>query len=264
MRNSAAIPRRNKGFSLAEITAALVIASMIMIAVLTIYDNVKSSAASINERLDRYTLPNEILQRIAEDLDRLVTPGLDTTITLENKYDTGFATARMVITSQIYDSNSKPRVFEKVVWQSNYDPETNRLVLYRSHSGIALEDTLLSRQEAESKEMGMELFVPICTGVSFFGIQALQGQKPISSWTSDSLPRAVEAVISFAEPIESPTGGIEIPEEEKITRTIAINRTRKIGYNFAKAEQYERVEKPGREERRERPKRDGRMEQTTQ
>jgi len=223
-----------RGFSLAELLATLTIAAMITVAIFMIYDNAKKSAALIDQKLEKYTLPREILQRIAEDLDRLGTPGADTKITIENKYDSGFPTARLTITNRIYDSNSRPQVFEKVVWQTNYDPDMNRLMLYRSHSGITLEDKLLSGQEADWKEMGMELFVPLCTGVTFFRIQAVKGEQMHESWTAGTLPPAILATISFAEPFESPLGGLDVLEEEKISRTIVIDRTRKIKFIFVK------------------------------
>lgn len=86
--------KHSKAFSLIETVTVLTIAAMIMIAALGIYNRVKTAAAAINQTLDENVLPTEILQRIAEDLDRLATPGFDTTISIENKLDvSGYNTA---------------------------------------------------------------------------------------------------------------------------------------------------------------------------
>jgi len=223
-----------KGFSLAEVIITIVIAAMIMVAVLMIYDNVRNRAESINQKLGEYILPNEILHRIAEDIDRIVAPGSDAQITINNKYENGFSTGQLIIISRIYDNQNRPQIFEKVVWQSNYDPDMNRLMLYRSHSGITEEDKFLSQQEAQWRERKMELFVPLCTGVSFFRIEAIKGQNVNDKWSGNSLPGAVVATISFGQPIESPLGGFTVAETEMISRTIAIDRTRKMKFTFVK------------------------------
>ncbi|MFH1615081.1 MAG: hypothetical protein ABIG61_08375 [Planctomycetota bacterium] len=220
-------------FSLAEAGATLVIGAMVTVALLMFYNNMEKQAFSINSHLDEYTLPVEILQRIAEDMDRVVTPGSDLKIRITNTYSSGFRTARLIITSEIVNNDSKPQTFEKIVWQSSYDITTNRLTLYRSHSGINVEDALLSKQEEEWKEMKLELFVPLCTGVSFFQVQALKNSQLLDDWTTDALPHGVVVTISFADPVET-TMGLDIPTEKLISRTIAVDRTRKITFNFTK------------------------------
>ena len=225
---------RNDGFSLAEVIVTIVIAAMILLSVLTIYGNVRNRADSINQKLGEYILPNEILHRIADDIDRIVAPGADAQITINNRYDNGFSTAQLIITSRIYDNRNNQQIFEKVIWQSNYDPDINRLMLYRSHSGITEEDKLLSQQKAEGQERRMELFVPLCTGVSFFRIEAIRGQNINDKWSGDSLPGAVVVTISFGQPVESPLGGFTVAEAERVSRTIAVDRTRKIRFAFKK------------------------------
>ncbi len=229
--------QRQLGFSLAEMLAALTIAAMVLVAVLGIYSRAETSAAAITRKLDESRLPSEVLQRIAEDLDRMVTPGSDTRITVENKIVKGYPTARLTILNTIYDSKNKKQVFEEIIWQSSFDNDANGLVLYRSHTGIALEDKLLDEQR-KSWEKAFS-FVPICTGVTFFEIQVpVSGDflRNLHKWTSGSLPRGIVVTISFAEPFKTLTGTWDVPDVEKTMRTVAIDRTRKIRFIFEKKE----------------------------
>lgn len=256
---SYASAKHRKAFSLIEVITVLTIATMIMIAALNIYNRVKTAAASINQTLDKNVLPTEILQRIAEDLDRLATPGSDTTLAIVNKFDiSGYNIARLTILNRIYDKNNKPQTFEKIVWQTSYDPFEDALILYRSHGGKNLEDKVITDDvQAERQELGAEFFIPLCSGITFFKIRvpvvktAGENEKAeevrgkdktveeereqfLEKWTSDKLPKAIAVTISFAEPYLAITGGLDVPENEKITRTIAIDRTRKIKYRFVR------------------------------
>lgn len=226
--------QRQLGFSLAEVLAALTIAAMVLVAVLGIYSRAETSAAAITRKLDESRLPSEVLQRIAEDLDRMVTPGSDTRITVENKIVKGYPTARLTILNTIYDSKDKKQAFEEIIWQSSFDNDANGLVLYRSHTGIALEDKLLDEQR-KSWEKAFS-FVPICTGVTFFRVQVPVNEDFLYKWTSDSLPRGIVVTISFAEPFKTLTGTWDVPDVGKIMRTVAIDRTRKIRFIFEKKE----------------------------
>jgi prepilin-type N-terminal cleavage/methylation domain-containing protein len=227
----------NKGFSLAEMIAALVIGSMILIAVLSVYNRAESATSSVNRLFDNYQTPREALQLIAEDLDRIITDNQDTTIRFQNKTElNGYHSARLEIIKTIFNKDNEATIFEKIVWQTAADPysDANGLVLYRSHSGIALEDKLLD----ESKEQWQrDVFVPVCEGITLFAVQTGTGQKladntPVIQdiWTSGALPTNVIVTISFTEPVEVLRGVWEIPENKKITRTIAIDRTRKIAF----------------------------------
>ena len=230
--------QRQLGFSLAEMLAALTIAAMVLVAVLAIYSRAETSAATITRKLDESRLPSEVLQRIAEDLDRIVTSGSDTRITVENRTEKGYPTARLTILNTIYDSKNKKQAFEEIIWQSSFDNDANGLVLYRSHTGIALEDKLLDEQR-KSWEKGFS-FVPICTGVTFFKIQIPGGKDFLNRWTSSSLPRGIVITISFAEPFKTLKGTWDVSDGEKITRTVAVGRTRKIRFTFAKKKSDER------------------------
>jgi len=220
------------GFSLAEVLSALVIAAMILVAVLGIYQRAENSAAAALNKLHSPRLQAEVLQRIAEDLDRIVAYGSDVRITVENKFENGFATARLVIQKSIRDRRNDEKTFEEIIWQGSYDYDSvaGGLVLYRSHSGIALEDKLLDGKR-ESWEKNYP-FVPICRGVTFFSIQVPRGERLLSKWSSASLPSGVVVTISFAEPFETVRGVFDVPDEAKVTRTIAIDKTRKIRFEI--------------------------------
>src|SRR4030042_6097309 len=77
------------GFTLAEAIATLAIAAMIMIAAIGIYTGIIKAEAAINRRLQGDSLSMEILQRIAEDVDRLALPGSDAMLFLKNKNERG-------------------------------------------------------------------------------------------------------------------------------------------------------------------------------
>ena len=233
---------RASGFSLAEVITALTIGAMVLVAVLGIYGRAERSAAAVTRKLDSSRLPSEVLQRIAEDLDGLISTGSGTKITIENKFENGFPTARLTITRTFYNSRNQEQTFEKIIWQSNYDFESGAdgLVLYRSHSGIALEDKLLDKNKEDWER---ELFVPICGGVTFFRVRVPWGETFLDRWTASSLPSGIEVTISSAEPFKTVSGTLDVPDEEKITRTIAIDRTRKIRFTVEKIELGEYGEK---------------------
>lgn len=233
IKNCSDVHKNKSGFSLAEILAALTIGAMVLVAILTIYNRAQNSVAAITQKFDQARLPQEVLQRIAEDLDGIIAAGDDTKIIIpQPKFDNGFSTAKLEITKTFNDRSDKKQVFEKIVWQTayDYDSELDGLVLYRSHSGITMEDKLLD----EEKDIeDRELFIPICEGVTFFKIQVPVGEQLLDQWNSSSLPRAVTVTISFAEPFEAEDNNLDVPEELKVTRTIAIDRTRKIRIELA-------------------------------
>jgi prepilin-type N-terminal cleavage/methylation domain-containing protein len=221
------------GFSLAEVIVALTIGAMILVTVLSIYNRAETSSLAVTRKLDSSRMPSEVLQRIAEDIDKTVMTGTDTKVTVRNKFEGGFQTARLTIIKSIYNSKNQRQTFERIIWQANYDNDVNSLVLYRSHSGIAMEDKLLDEQKEDWER---ELFVPVCTGVTFFKIQVPRGEQFQDNWTSDSLPFGIVVTISFAEPFKTLDGSLDVPEDEKIARHIAVDRTRDIKFVLAKKE----------------------------
>ncbi len=223
------------GVSLAEVLAALVIGSMVLVALLGLYRRCEQAAAGVHRKLDNSRLPGEILQRIAEDLDRQIAPGSQTKVTIANTYKQGFPAAKLTITRKIADQRNQQRILEEIVWQSGYDVESGveGLVLYRGHSGLTLEDKLLDKVRQDfDKAYPM---VPICAGVTCFEILVPTGDDDFARvWTSDSPPGGIVVTISFAPPEKGPDGSFEVPEQEKFSRTIAIDRTRKIAFKIGR------------------------------
>jgi len=218
-----------RAFTLVEVLAALTVGTMVLIVVLALYNRGQSGSAAVIERMESSRLPREIFQRIAEDLDRVVGAGQGTQIDILNKLQDGFSVAKIEIVRDIIDAKDQPQTFEKIVWQSSVDPDSGLLTLYRSHSGIALEDTLLdSQKEAWQREV----FVPICTGLTLFRIEVPKGETPIDRWTGEVLPPAVKVTLSFAQPYKTVTGTFDVPEQDKLVRTIAIDRTRRPAFNI--------------------------------
>jgi prepilin-type N-terminal cleavage/methylation domain-containing protein len=233
--------RSPTGFSLAELLAALTIGAMILVAVLGIYSRAERSAAAITRKLDGSRLPREILQLIAEDLDKIITADDDIKITIENKFAKGLPTAKLAIQKTITDKDGKQQIFEEIIWQSSFDFDANSLVLYRSHSGIALEDKLLDEKRADwEKEYP---FVPVCDGLTYFRILAQKEGAFQNKWTDTSLPAGINVTLSFASPYKSITGDLDVPDSEKISRTIAIDRTRKLKFILAPTQEQEKQSK---------------------
>ncbi len=226
------------GFSLAEVLAAMTIGAMVIVAILAIYHRAEHSASAAIQKLDESQLPREVLQYIAEDLDSMISSGSDAKITILNKMESTASgklipAARLTFTRTITDARSKEHIFEEIIWQSSYNIESlaEGLVLYRSHSGINLEDKVLQENKFDWER---ELFVPICSGVTFFTIRATSGNDLVERWDGTP-PTGIVVTLSFAAPYKNFDGTYDVPEEEKITRTIAIDRTRKIRFDIAGA-----------------------------
>ena len=227
--------KRRKAFTLIEAITVLVIVAMISVAAINVYARIKKTTESIESRLDKDTLITEVLQRIAEDLDRLAAPGLDTIISIRNKSDSGVEISRMIIENRIVDKDDKPKTFEKITWQSAYDFFQESIVIYRSHSGITSEDKVF-HEKIDEADYSRELFIPLCSGITLFKIEALRNETTISQWGSSELPKAIVVSISNSPLYQTLTGEWEIPESEIIKRTIAVDRTRKIKFLFIKQE----------------------------
>ncbi len=233
-----------RGYSLAELLAALIISSMIIIAVFGIYGRLNKVSASVTGRLEKEQMPREVLQLICEDLERILTDGRDTRISFRNKTDrSGTHSARLEIIKSIYDKDNNAQTFEQIIWQCSYDPDSSdkTMVLYRRHNGLALEDKLLDELKPVSEK---QLFIPVCSGVTFFSIEngAFDSGNPVTTpdgkaivndnWSTAVLPQNIIATISFAEPVEVSPGLWQVPDSEKTTRVIALDRTRKITFKI--------------------------------
>ncbi len=224
------------GFSLAEVLAAMTIGAMVIVAVLAIYHRAEHSASAAIQKIDESQLPREVLQYIAEDLDSMISSDSGAKVTIQNKLESTASgklipAARLTFTRTITDDRNREILFEEIIWQSSYNIESlaEGLVLYRSHSGIHMEDKVLQQNKFDWER---ELFVPICSGVTFFNISATSADNLVERWDGDP-PTGITVTLSFAEPFKNVDGTYNVPEEEKFSRTIAINRTRKIKFDIA-------------------------------
>ncbi len=235
----------------------MIIASILVIAVVGIYSRVRDAAASVNRELESITRPVLVAQRIAEDLDRLAAPGVDTSIEISNSFDGEYTISRMVISNRILDREDQPVVFERVTWQSAYDMNTDSLVLYRAHGGMNLEDKLIDAQIEALAEKEVELFVPVVGGLTYFTFQvpkqttmgagagnpdsmvddfdvAGPGITYLDEWKEDTLPAGITVTISFTQPEEDVFGQAFFEDDDLYQRTIAVDRTRLIPFKFVK------------------------------
>jgi hypothetical protein len=173
----------------------------------------------------------EILQRITEDIDKLALPGSDVTMSIKNKIDIGgYNVSQMIIETKIYGKDNKPMTFDKIVWQSRVDMDTNGLTLYRAHSGYALEDKML---EEPKEKYERELFIPICSGAKLFSIEAVVDGNAVETWENPTtLPPAVKISMSFAEREQNALGDMNVPQESVLTKSVVINRFKQISYQF--------------------------------
>lgn len=223
----------HRAYSLAEVLAAVIIGAMILVAVLGVYHRCQSLAVSVTARLESSQTADEVLQLITEDLEKVTACGGDTKVIIENKLDNLYPTARLQIIKTIYDSSNNKQTFEKIVWQASYDYETTAegLILYRSYSGMALEDKLLD-ESRDSLEKNYS-FVPICTGVTVFRIEIPGEEEFLQQWNNASLPSGVVVTLSFAEPFKTVSGAFDVYEEDKVTRFISVDKTRRIAFRFS-------------------------------
>ncbi|MFA5553098.1 MAG: prepilin-type N-terminal cleavage/methylation domain-containing protein [Phycisphaerae bacterium] len=227
------IIRFNRGFTLLELIAALVIGSTVLVAIIGVYNQMQMSVQTLERKFQGGGLGEEVLQRIAEDLDKISAPAegnaSDTAITIKNKYDQLYRSAQMVITKSYFDTRNQKQTFEQIIWQSNYDFDANSLILYRSHRGITTEDMLL---DSEKDDWQRELFVPIVSGLSYFSIEVPKGDEMLNSWSETALPSAVTITLSFGKTYSSEDGVWDVEEDDKIIRTIAIDRARQIKFVY--------------------------------
>ncbi|RPJ38612.1 MAG: hypothetical protein EHM35_04145 [Planctomycetaceae bacterium] len=220
--------------SLGEMIVALVIGAMVLTAILTVYGRVNQAAEAILGRVEGPALATEVLQRLAEDLDRVQSGQQDVTIQIKNGLDHNFARAQLVIRRTMRNSKNEEKVFEEITWRAGYDYEgSSGLVIYRGHEGIDREDKLLDAKR-ETWEDSYPL-VPLCRGVTYFRLEVPKGDELVDQWTEGALPPGVKATISFAQPHETVQGTWEVYEEEKTSRTIAVDKTRKIKFVMAAA-----------------------------
>jgi hypothetical protein len=218
------------GYSLGEVLVALVIGAMILTAILSVYTRANRAAEAVLGRIESPALATEVLQLLAQDLDRVIGSEQGYGIQIKNGLDNGFARAQLVLRRTMRNAKNEEKVFEEITWRAGYDYDGTApgLVIYRSHEGIDLEDKLLDPKR-QTWESGYPL-VPLCRGVTFFRLEVPKGDEFVDQWGETTLPPGVRVTISFAQPHETARGTWDVYDEEKITRTIAIDKTRKIRF----------------------------------
>jgi hypothetical protein len=243
---------RRGGFSLAEMVVALVLGAMVLVTILGIYGQANRAVSATLEKVESPSLGAEVLQLIGEDLAHAL-GGEDVTLQIRNGLDHGLPRAELVLRRTFHDSENREQTLEEIVWRAAYDSEGEvpNLVLYRSHSGVAPEDKLLDSQRA-SWERDYP-FVPVCRGLTFFRVEACKGEELVDQWATPALPPGVKVTLSFAAPYETVRGTWDVPEEEKVSRTMAVDATRVIKFSTAPA-----GAEPNEKTDPNQPKRDGR------
>jgi type II secretory pathway pseudopilin PulG len=219
-------------FSLVEMIVVLMVATLVVLAVMGIYTRVRANAKVVLDRLHQNRLETEVLHKIAEDIDRLAAPGFDATISFRTKLTNGYHSSRLILESGYYNNTNKRSIYEQIIWQTAYDPFDDALILYRMHDGLNVEDKILEVDRDSSASAGW--YIPVASGLTHFELKAQQGENVLGSWTSKTLPKAVRIAVSFEPLQELFDGSVGIPEETIFVRTVAIDRTREIPFQFVK------------------------------
>jgi type II secretory pathway pseudopilin PulG len=216
-----------RGVSLLELVIAMVIASMVLVTLFTLYSQTRRDADAISSILDSSVLPERIQQLIAQDLDRFYAVTDDVTFNLQPMPSGGLAGSSLVMESSIYDGLSQPKTYERIIWLTRLDPESQSMALYRGHSGLVSEDKLLESQRTDEERSQL---VPLCSGLTYFKIEAVN-QGLAKSTHIGPPPAQVVVSLSFAQP-EKRGNDLAIPPEKIVTRTIAVGRLRPVRYIF--------------------------------
>jgi len=223
--------RHQRGFSLGEMLATVIIGGMVLTAILSIYARANHAAGAVLTRIESPALASEVLQLMARDLDRTLGAD-DVVVQIRNGFDNGFARAELVLRRVYHDQENKEQVLEEITWRAGYDSGGNTpgLILYRSREGTGQEDRLLEGQrEAWEKNYP---FVPICRGLTFFRVQAYKGDELVDAWPMSAAPAGVLVTIAFAEPYVTVRDTLDVRDQDKIARTVAINTMRKIKFEM--------------------------------
>jgi hypothetical protein len=229
---------RNKAFSLAELLTALIIVSILVIAMTTIYQASMSAVLAIDEKLDEGFGSTDVLHRMLDDISTVSSLDTETSLTLESKVVDGVAVYRLEVVSNIYDNAGKEVLYKKVIWQSDYDYMTGTISLYRCMGGLDIEDPILNTQARNNPDS--DIFVPVVSGLTYFTIQVPQETNTsqeqyedyLDVWDKEDMPGAILVELSFAEPVEYVTGEVEVPVEDRITRRISVNRSKDYKFRF--------------------------------
>ena len=235
MKTATQTTRHCRAFSLGEMLAALVIGAIILTTVLSIYGRASSASEAVAKKIDSPALGSEVLQLIAQDIDKMTT-GTGATVELKNGFDHGLPTAQLTLRRSYYDGENKEQTFAEITWRTGYDYEGGGegLVIYRSYSGLAPEDGLLDRKRKAS-EADYPL-VPICRGVTYFRVEITNGEISSEEWSGSYLPPGMRIGLSFAQPFETVQGTLDVQDTEKTQRIVAVNRIRSTRFSVTAPE----------------------------
>lgn len=217
-----------KALSLLEILASLAVITIIIITMVTLLHASQQTLETIERELDGNSASQELLQKITEDINEFCSQSENTNLVLQHKSTPEGNLYRLEITNFFNGNANTKLIYKKVVWQSDYDINMGTFIIYRARSGMNLEDTLTSTEQQEN--LDKEIYVPVCTDATYFSIQAFNDEILTDSWSNSDFPAALFLSISFAPPVEYITGDIEVPEEDRLFRTVSVSRARE--YNF--------------------------------
>ena len=153
--------RRQSGFSLGEMLTVVIIGSMILVAILTVYNRANQAADAVIRKIDSPAWAREVLQLIAEDLGRALSAD-DVTLQIRNGADKGFQRAELVLRRTYHDSENKEQTLEEITWRAGYDYEgtTPGLALSQLPGGRP------GRQALRRQSGGLGEKLPLCTDLS--------------------------------------------------------------------------------------------------
>jgi hypothetical protein len=213
---------------------ALVIGAMVLAAILGVYARANRASEAVLRKIDTPMLAAEVLQLVAEDLDRALGAD-DVTVQVKNGFDNGFITAELILRRTVRTIDNREQLLEEITWRGayDYDSATPGLVIYRSHEGVGSEDKLLDAKRDTLEDE--RPFIPVCRGITFFKIEIPKGDGYVDRWTDSALPTGVKVTLSFANPYETVRGTFDVLDHEKTSRTIAVDRTRAIKFTLPQA-----------------------------
>lgn len=218
-----------KALTLYELLAALAVTALILIAALSLLQVCLNATAKIDYELTQNAGSREVLQKLAEDINS-ISSDTNTTVKLSKHAKNGVDIMRLEMENYFIGKGEAKRKYRRIIWQSDYDPDTGLIVIYRCHSGLLLEDSLVSTEQ--QAEPDREIYVPVCINATHFNVSVFNGEDIAESWAADQLPSGLVAEISFAEPVEDITGNWIVPDEDIMRRTISVNRSKEYQYRF--------------------------------
>ncbi|AQQ72257.1 hypothetical protein SMSP2_02638 [Limihaloglobus sulfuriphilus] len=223
---------RFRGITMAELLAGLIISAMVVSTAVALYMNIQRSLRSIESEINKSSLSEEVMQLLAEDLDRIGSADFDVSLSLEKRQNNGYEIFKLEIKNLLYGSDNKPVEFETIIWQTDYNIDTDKLILYRGRTGLGPEDPVLDTHAREYPEN--MIFVPVCDGITYFKLEVYNGQAFGDSWSGKTMPTGIRGEISFSDPIVGIDGSLQLLQEDIYTRMIALNREKNLQFRFEK------------------------------